>query len=252
MRAARSLPAPLKRAAVSVVDGLCRVEGAARRPAALALARRLVSRGYRKLHCGCGFVLLPGWVNIDLRSWPQHIASGSGLRLSRRPDLYADLREGLPFEDEAATHVYSNNFLEHLRREEALRHLRESFRVLEPGGRIRIVVPDVALYAKAYVDGDLGFFEDVAAASPYWPSWCRTPLEHLLTISHGSEELGWIHRWGYDYDTLAAHLGARGFRDVRRQAIGESDDPQLRGIDGEPKACLAVEAMKPARGTPSA
>jgi hypothetical protein len=42
---------------------------------------------------------------------------------------------------------------------------------------------------------------------------------------------GWGHRFIYDEDTLRAHLEAAGFADVRRYAVGESDNPELMGVE---------------------
>jgi predicted SAM-dependent methyltransferase len=192
----------------------------------------------RRLHCGCGGVLLPGWINVDLRRSPIQLREG------RRPDLYANLARDLPFTDGTIDYVYSNNFLEHLTREEAVSHLRASLRILVPGGRIRVVVPDIAPYARAYSVGDSAFFARLPETSPYWPRWSQ-PADYLATIVHGSKEYGWVHQWAWDAESLGAAISAAGFADVRRYNTNESPDATLAGIDGEPFAVVALEAIKP-------
>src|SRR5216684_899766 len=86
-----------------------------------------------KLHLGCGTRATPGWVNIDAFEQP-------GL------DLRWDLRDPLPCDAGAADLVYSEHVLEHFEKEAADAVLREVFRVLVPGGRIRLGVPDAGLY----------------------------------------------------------------------------------------------------------
>jgi predicted SAM-dependent methyltransferase len=183
-------------------------------------------------------VLLQGWINADLQRSPVQLRQG------RRPDLYANLARDLPFPKGTIDYIYSNNFLEHLTREEAVGHLRASLRVLVPGGRIRIVVPDIAAYARAYSTGDSDFFSRLRATSDHWPRWSE-PADYLATIVHGSRERGWVHRWAWDAESLGAVISAVGFVDVKRCRINESADATLAGVDREPFAVLALEAVKP-------
>jgi predicted SAM-dependent methyltransferase len=207
------------------------------RPFAVLIAPTLLGRS-RRLHCGCGEVLLEGWINADLQRSPLQLRQG------RRPDLFANLARDLPFPKGSLDHIYSNNFLEHLTREEAVSHLQASLRVLVPGGRIRIVVPDIAPYAHAYSAGDSDFFSRLRATSNHWPRWTE-PADYLATIVHGSKERGWVHRWAWDSDSLAAVIGEVGFVDVKRYPINESADATLAGVDREPFAVFALEAIKP-------
>jgi predicted SAM-dependent methyltransferase len=234
----------MRRPLLAALDALLRVEGTVLRPLARLRAGRLRRSGLTKIHCGCGLVLLDGWANVDYRALPGHLVEAGRLTRRRRPSLYADLRRGIPFPTGSATHVYSNNFLEHLTRDDGLRHLNECLRVLRPGGRIRIVVPDVERYATAYISREPGFVQMLRDGSPYWPSWLTTQLEALLTIVHGSRELGWPHGWGYDFETLRLSLERTGFVDVHRYELDESDDPELRGIDGDRQLCVVAEARR--------
>jgi predicted SAM-dependent methyltransferase len=57
----------------------------------------------------------------------------------------------LPFGDNECDAVYHSHVLEHLRPEEAARLLAECFRVLKPGGTLRIAVPDLEGIARHYL-----------------------------------------------------------------------------------------------------
>ncbi len=189
-----------------------------------------------RLHFGCGGVLLPGWTNIDYAPFGQQLVAWS------LPDRYLDLARRLPYGSGSATHAYSNNFLEHLRRDDALRHLRECFRVLRPGGRLRVVTPDAEYYARAYLARDPLIAD--RAQSPYWPEWIVDPLDVLNTIMRGSSERGWIHEWLWDAPLLARTLTSIGFTDAQRMPLDESHDPLLTALDGNPPGCFAVEAVR--------
>lgn len=189
--------------AYAIAGPLTAAYGFGVRPLAPLLARRFASP-YR-VHLGSGLIHLEGWVNVDWAPIPYCV-----LLRQPGPDLYADLARSLPFATASATHVYANNFLEHLDRPGARCCLREAARILAPGGRIRIVVPDAGAYARAYAAGDEEFFSSVRNGSDVWPD-VKTPLEHLATIVHGSAEHGWRHLWAYDYETLERYLTEVGF-----------------------------------------
>lgn len=90
-----------------------------------------------RLNLGCGDYPLPGWINVDCRDLP-------GV------DLVTDARH-LPFADHSIGAVYAGHLLEHLEPEDGLAALREWWRVLEPGGSLTVVTPDV-LVSQAWFD----------------------------------------------------------------------------------------------------
>lgn len=225
------------RLAYGAADATLAVYGRVARPFARIVARRF--RTPVKLHLGSGLVYLDGWVNID---WQP--TAYSVLTRGKRPDVSADLARGVPFPRAVATHVYSNNFMEHLEPAAAHRCLAEALRVLQPGGRIRIVVPDVARYLRAYTEGDAAFFAQLTGASDYWPE-LRTPMEYVATVIHGAAAHGWSHYWAYDFETLSLYLQDAGFLEIERFDVNESSDEVLRNLDGGVFACLAVEAVAP-------
>lgn len=191
------------------------------------------------LHCGCGNVIFPGWVNIDLAF------SGMQLLPNRpKPDLLTDLTRPIPLPSGSATHVYANNFLEHLSYVHGERFLREAARLLRRGGVIRIVVPDIRKYAEGYVSDDISFVDEIRASSEYWPDHADVPLTLLDTIVRGSASNGWVHCASYDWELLSRKLHQSGFNNVRRCSANASDDPRLRNIDGNLFACVIAEAEK--------
>jgi SAM-dependent methyltransferase len=107
------------------------------------------------LNLGCGDRTHPAWINIDhslkgrLRRipWIRQFVGG------RNPPGYLDwdLRRGFPCADGTADGVYASHVLEHLDQAHAGPFLREAYRVLRPGGVIRIVVPDLEQLARGYL-----------------------------------------------------------------------------------------------------
>jgi SAM-dependent methyltransferase len=117
------------------------------------------------LNLACGDQAHPEWTNVEF--WPHCVRYRAPLvgRLFRRLDAdkahpdgrgvpvrFADLREGIPYPAESFDVVYHSNFLEHLDRRDGEAFLRECRRVLRPGGILRVVVPDLGVQARQYLE----------------------------------------------------------------------------------------------------
>lgn len=192
---------------------------AAARPAWLSRQREAVGVSAEtrelKLHIGCGGHALPGWINLDVHPAP----------------FCWNVLWGLPFADGAASHVFVSHLLEHLFFPgEALAFLRELKRTLGPGGRVRLIVPDVAALIDAYVREDRAFF---AARGAHWPGARGDGplLAQFLNYAGAGPEPGYFfeaHKFGYDFETLRDLLERAGFSSVTRSAYMQSEDPDLR------------------------
>lgn len=90
------------------------------------------------LNFGCGGIFHPDWTNLD--------ASPVS------PDVVAhDLRQRFPFADGTFDAAYGSHVLEHLEPDAAEEVLRDCFRILRPGGIVRIAVPDLESIARLYL-----------------------------------------------------------------------------------------------------
>lgn len=93
----------------------------------------------RMINLGCGGRFHPDWVNADIAPRDPSV-------------LRCDLSQRLPFPDNDFDVVYHSNVLEHIRRDDALPFMRECFRVLKPGGILRVAVPDLERICKLYLE----------------------------------------------------------------------------------------------------
>lgn len=107
------------------------------------------TEGTVKVHLGPGQTsYLAGWYNVD------------GNFISARLDVWADLRNKLPFRDGTVDAFYSHHVIEHLPDAALPYHFREMFRCLKPGGVIRVGGPNGDMACRKFVEGDSAWFWD--------------------------------------------------------------------------------------------
>ncbi|MGD9728473.1 MAG: methyltransferase domain-containing protein [Nitrospiraceae bacterium] len=82
------------------------------------------------VNIACGDVFVDGWLNLDF------VARSSQV-------VQANLLKRLPLRTSSVDVIYSSHFLEHVPMSHVPSFLRDCFRALRPGGRIRLVVPDL-------------------------------------------------------------------------------------------------------------
>lgn len=172
-----------------------------------------------QLNLGCGTKIKEGFTNIDcFHSF--HL----------KPPLYIehDLTKGLPTSCKDVGFVYSEHFLEHLSFEDAVNLLKDCRNKMLKGGRLRIVVPDMEIACRAYINKDHKHFEPIKYASP------NGTLAEYINYSFYGEQ----HRFQYDYELLSLTLDRLGFDNVTRSDYIEGlDSPERRQFS------LYVEAI---------
>lgn len=165
-----------------------------------------------KLHIGCGGVLKPGWVNIDLH---------------KPADLRLDVRFGLPFPDMSCEIIYTEHFLEHLAwPNESIPFLKECFRVLKNQGVIHIGVPDSKFVVDLCISDFEKFKELVKKYNWLYPDYCQTQYEFI----NYHFRLGGSHKFAYDCETLSSHLSKVGFDDVTKRGFDKGLDSEHRSF----------------------
>ena len=200
---------------------LVALRGAALVPQLEALGVHAGSREL-KVHVGCGGHELPGWINVDNHPAP----------------LAINLDWGLPLPTGSARYVFVAHLLEHLfHPAQSSRLLAEIRRVLAPGSVVRIVVPDIEKYLRAYANGDEAFFAERRRQRGLPVE--LTSMETLLPYAGAGatpDALFEHHKFGYDFATLARALERTGFVDVRHCGYQQSPHPELRVDDASSNA----------------
>lgn len=190
-----------------------------------------------KLHIGCGFNVLPGWINCDLQ--PRYASV-----------IPVDVTRGLPFPDGIGDYVYHEHVIEHLDRPAGRKLLEECFRVLRPGGKIRVTAPDLDFLWKIMRDPTDLTRQYVKENVARWLPDDEVP-HPVLVVNNFFQNFG--HQFIYDFDFLSRTMEQVGFVDLKRGVVGESDDPQLDDLENVGRMSegfldlesMVIEARKP-------
>lgn len=176
-----------------------------------------------RVNIGCGQTPTRGWKNLD-NSLSLHLSripllpdllhklgfldtfQYRFIRFARENDIdYGDAAKGLPIQSDSVDVLYSSHMLEHLDRNEADRFLKEVFRVLRPGGIIRIAVPDIKKQVAQYNEsGDADAFIEATHLCVPRP---RSLVQRLRLLLVGTRH----HQWMYDGNSLSRLLQKHGF-----------------------------------------
>lgn len=147
-----------------------------------------------RLDVGCGKGPRPGFIGVD------RTLGGEMLPRMR-------LKDGTEFDDNSVDEIYASHCLEHLGHWEARDMIREWNRVLKPGGRLRVAVPDMRKIFEGYCNA--------------------APINVGGYCWGGQTDENDFHKTGFDEGLLTALLEHFGFDDVKHWAADQLDCASL-------------------------
>lgn len=172
---------------------------------------------WTKLQLGCGSNFLDGWLNSDFVAGPKAI--------------YVDATRKLPFIDASFEYAFTEHMIEHISFEHGRRFLAEIYRVLRPGGKVRVATPDMHFLARLLHD-------NLTATERRYIGWAverwRLPSSDPASVVNNFFR-DWGHLYIYDERSLSGSLSYCGFRNIVRREIGESDDAALCNLESHGK-----------------
>lgn len=150
-----------------------------------------IPAGQIKLNIGCGGRKLPGYLGVDA------VAERTAA------DIVANANH-IPLPDGCASEVMAIHLVEHLLPWELSATLKEWHRLLAPGGKLVLELPDLIKCCQNIISGRTrtGKHPDQLGL---WGLFGDDRLEDPFML----------HRWSYTFSTLAPKVEAAGFRKVK-------------------------------------
>lgn len=182
-----------------------------------------------KLHIGGGWTLFEGWLNTDIETIP-------GV-------MWMDATQRFPFADETFQYIYSEHMIEHVPYEKGAYMLRECYRVMRPGGAIRMITPDLSVILALHS-------RELSAEQERYLQWfCQTFVPErppsAASAINAMVRL-WGHQFIYDEQTLAGAMRSAGFNSITRYPISRSGYPHFNHLVHEqryPEGLLNYESV---------
>lgn len=177
-------------------------------------------RGKAYLNVGCGANAQPAFLNLDY-TWHPGI------------DLCWDIRQGIPLASGSMQGIFSEHCLEHFSLPTVRFVLQEFRRLLQPGGTLRLVLPDAGLYLRLYAQRLAG---ELSPPFPYEEADRRCGLSSALVsvnrLFYLDRDSSAGHRCMFDAHLLAELLVEAGFQEVACCTFRRGRDAKLL-IDSE-------------------
>lgn len=196
----------------------------------------------RKLQIGCGYNVHKGWLNTDYQPANFNI-------------MFLDASKKFTFKDNTFDYIFSEHIFEHLKYSAAFNMLKESYRVLKKGGKIRIATPNLQFLIDLFNNNHSPIQKEyVNWSSSEWISYVKSEFKDDTTIFVINNFFrDWGHEIIYDFRTLKSFLEIVGFSNVAQCKVGISKDPNFINVEGHfniiPSSfneleTLVVEAIK--------
>ncbi len=200
---------------------------------------------------GCGWSAPNQWRNFD---------ASPTLRFERLPLVgrlytkneyrfpnnveYGDIVKGLSVAIGSCDGVYCSHVLEHLSLVDFRTALRNTRKMLRPGGIFRFVLPDLEYSIRNYMNNQSSNAVSEFMRETSLGCERRTRgVKGLMTTWLGNSQ----HLWMWDYKAIVPELNDAGFIEIRRAFFGDSSDPFFFTVEDKSKweNCLGVECRKP-------
>ena len=186
----------------------------------------------KKLQLGAGANSLPEWLNSEGFA-PSSFTHSVEIA---RDYIYLNICKKFPFEDNSINYIFHEHVIEHLNYLDGQAAMKECFRVLKPGGKIRIATPDLEVFVGLY-GGQIRpeqkkfLSEYIRYNSEIWSSDLKYVKDDHAVFVLNHNFRAWGHQFIYDFSSLSNAMKAAGFVNTTRQQPQQSKDPHLSKLE---------------------
>ena len=175
----------------------------------------LRTHSVRMLQIGTADNNKPGWLNTDIEP-----SIGQA---------YLDASKPFPLPDRSFKYVFSEQVIEHITYEQGLVMLKESYRILVPGGRVRLATPNLDRFIQLFQQSKTPEMEGYITQKLLWHKWLQTPDPVCYILNQQLREFG--HQFVYTPKLMRTSLEAAGFHNIKQMEADVSDDPGMRNLE---------------------
>lgn len=213
------------------------------------------------IHYGCGGQAPEEWNNYDA-AWSLKVQNwlilgwifkwdlrrrGKGNLIFPENVKYGNIIDGLPnVKDNSVKGVYCSHVLEHLSLSDFHSALKNTFKILAPGGRFRLIVPDLEFQVKKYLkqldaqdsNASHSFMKNAYLGRETSPRGLREKVREKLAFPY--------HLWMWDEYSMTKALSDVGFKDISRRTFGDTEDEMFKLVEKESRTigALVIESTK--------
>jgi predicted SAM-dependent methyltransferase len=177
----------------------------------------------KKIQIGCGSNILEGWLNTDL-NYKENIA-------------FLDAGMEFPLDSNTFDFVYSEHLFEHLKVEQQLNMLTESYRILKKGGVMRIAMPSIDFLIDLYENHE-------KKEKREYVEWAVKNVHNLKKVDSMVNDASkhycyvinnffkaWGHQVLHNFSSIESLSNQSGFKSISECKINESDHESLRNVE---------------------
>lgn len=177
----------------------------------------------KKMQIGCGPNLFEGWMNTDL--------------ISNDEIVFLDAGVAFPIQSDSFDFIYSEHLFEHLRVEQQINMLTESYRILKKGGVLRIATPDLDFLMKLYANPN-------SPESKDYNEWYVDKFPHFKMVKNLIADKdqyfiyvinnffkAWGHQVIHNVRSLSTLALQCNFAQARECKVGESEIMAFKNIE---------------------
>lgn len=189
------------------------------------------SKKYNKIHLGCGHNILDGWLNTDLFPSYENV-------------YHVDALKTLNFNENQFDFCFNEHMIEHIEINEADILINEIYKILKPGGVLRLSTPNFDFLVKIYQNTIGGIGNEYIKWSK--ENFCPQHYQEEAIYVVNNFVRDWGHKFIHNYNSIKRLLENAGFTKININEISKSNYRDLKNIDNikrMPRNFLALESI---------
>ena len=190
-----------------------------------------------KIHFGCGWNFLEGWDNTDMVIPPN---------LTKEQEAHIkiiDVTKTLPYESDSVDFIFHEHMIEHIDEVDGYNFLTECYRVLKPGGVMRLSCPSIDGAMQVYQNWDnvsnefkeeYGFLTKARFINHFIYYEAAGYTGKKFTPEGGIKYVNnpdYWHKYMYDREDFSYKLDYIGFKEVNFVNKHKSQYNELKGLE---------------------